>query len=272
MSWLRLYADAIDDPKLQMLAFEDRWHFIAILCCKKQGLLDGDDKEFAQRLVRVKLGLDQTAFEEMVKRLAAVKLIDRATLQPIAWDRRQYVSDQDPTHAERQRRYREKNKEPSRDATVTRHGNDQKQSTETDTEEASRLSAGVVASRNDAQQSPESSPETASTQGDDNVHSGVPRNPCPAERIVDLYHAKLPMARRVEQLTPTRRAALRARWHNELPTLDAFGNYFDDVAASRFLTGRVNGHGDRKPFVADFDWLLKPSNLVKVLEGKYHDG
>lgn len=38
--WLRLYTEAVDDEKLRLLAFEDRWHFIAILCCKGKGIID----------------------------------------------------------------------------------------------------------------------------------------------------------------------------------------------------------------------------------------
>ena len=271
MQWFRLYAEIVDDEKLRLLAFEDRWHFVAILACKAQGLFDATpDVLRLKRKLAVKLGLQSHDLDEALRRLVEGELIDADTLQPIHWDKRQFASD---TSAERTRLWRERKKKECDE--VERHGDvtvtDQIQ-IQIQNRKSFLPTAGVDASRIDAQRSPESSPETASTQGDDNVPSGVPRNPCPAERIVDLYHAKLPMARRVEQLTPTRRAALRARWHNELPTLDAFGNYFDDVAASRFLTGRVNGHGDRKPFVADFDWLLKPSNLVKVLEGKYHDG
>ena len=85
-------------------------------------------------------------------------------------------------------------------------------------------------------------------------------------------HAKLPMCRRVELLTDARKASIRGRWFDELPTVEAFGNYFDDVARSRFLTGRVDAREGRKPFVANIDWLMKPSNLAKVLEGNYHDG
>ena len=279
-TWFRMYTEAVDDEKLRLLAFEDRWHFVAILCCKRRGILDsGDSHDLLCRKLCVKLGLQPRELTEVGKRLSDVGLIDCETFQPLAWNDRQFESDVDSTNTDRQRRFRERHKtqviekysNPLRNVT----SNDDVTALETETEAEAKSflpSAGVDASRIDPQQSPDESPETAPTQDDSSAHRGVPRNPCPAERIVDLYHEKLPMCRRVEQLTPNRRASLRARWHNELPTLEAFGNYFDDVAASRFLTGRAGSHGDRKPFVADFDWLLKPSNLVKVLEGKYHDG
>ena len=96
--------------------------------------------------------------------------------------------------------------------------------------------------------------------------------PCPIAAIVDLYHAKLPKLPRVEKITPGREGYVRQRWHEDLPTLDHWANYFDDVAQSDFLMGRSRALGDRPPFRADFEWLCRPSNFAKVAEGKYHHG
>lgn len=111
MPWFRLYNEAVDDEKLRLLAFEDRWHFIALLCCKSQGILPPDGEpaaELVRRKVAVKLGLDMRAFEEAMRRMAEVGLIDQDTLQPLAWAKRQARSDGDPTAAERKRRQRER--------------------------------------------------------------------------------------------------------------------------------------------------------------------
>jgi hypothetical protein len=35
------------------------------------------------------------------------------------------------------------------------------------------------------------------------------------------------------------------------------------------LTGKVNSK-DGRAFVADLEWILKPSNFAKIVEGKYH--
>lgn len=109
--WFRLYTEMVDDEKLRLLAFEDRWHFIAILCCKGKGILDEANPTLVRRKIAVKLGLDLQALDEVARRLAEVELIDAKTLQPLAWDRRQFTSDQDPTRNERKRRYREKQKD-----------------------------------------------------------------------------------------------------------------------------------------------------------------
>ena len=108
--WFRLYSEAVDDEKLRLLAFEDRWHFIALLCCKNNGILDEMQTTLMRRKVAVKLGLDLRELGEVARRLAEVGLIDQETLQPLSWDRRQFKSDKDNTSAERQKRYRESRK------------------------------------------------------------------------------------------------------------------------------------------------------------------
>jgi hypothetical protein len=50
--------------------------------------------------------------------------------------------------------------------------------------------------------------------------------------------------------------------------LDGWGQVIERAERSRFLTGQ--GGGDR-PFALSLDWLLKPANLLKVLEGNYDD-
>lgn len=43
LPWFRTYIRMVDDDKLKLLAFEDRWHFVALLCLKGEGLLDKGD-------------------------------------------------------------------------------------------------------------------------------------------------------------------------------------------------------------------------------------
>jgi hypothetical protein len=104
MPWFRMYAEAVDDEKLRLLACEDRWHFVALLCCKTKGILD-EDSALLKRKVAVKLGLSTGELEEVARRLADVDLIDRETLQPLAWEHRQFQSD---SSTERVKNYREK--------------------------------------------------------------------------------------------------------------------------------------------------------------------
>ena len=107
--WFRLYSDTVDDDKLRLLAFEDRWHFIALLCCKAKGIIDSADSLLYRR-ISVRLGLSSRELEEVARRLAEVGLINAETLQPVAWDQRQFYSDTDPTAADRKRTQREREK------------------------------------------------------------------------------------------------------------------------------------------------------------------
>lgn len=101
--WFRMYSEAVDDEKLRLLAFEDRWHFVAILCLKAQGTIDSDAPHLERRIA-LKLGLQLPQLDEVKRRLIEVCLINE-NWQPLAWDARQYESD---VSTERVRRHREK--------------------------------------------------------------------------------------------------------------------------------------------------------------------
>ncbi len=123
-TWFRAYSEMVDDAKLRLLAFEDRWHYVAILCCKAQGLIDQTKPELLDRVVGLKLGLDSRTLDEVRRRLVEVELIDKGW-QPLGWDRRQFVSD---TSAERTRKWRERKTSP------TPPPKESKTDTDTDTE------------------------------------------------------------------------------------------------------------------------------------------
>jgi hypothetical protein len=127
MPWFRMYSEAVDDEKLRLLAFEDRWHFIAILCCKAKGILDVPEP-LLLRKIAVKLGVDMRTLEEVIRRLSEVGLIDKNTLQPLAWNERQFVSD---SSTERVKAYRERVK---RSRNVSETAQDTEADTDTDKE------------------------------------------------------------------------------------------------------------------------------------------
>ena len=90
LPWFRLYSESIDDEKLKLLAPSDRWYFVALLCCKCQGILDnGDQDELRRRKIAVKLDLSMPELEELKRRLVEVELID-SDFQPLKWVTRQF--------------------------------------------------------------------------------------------------------------------------------------------------------------------------------------
>lgn len=106
--------------------------------------------------------------------------------------------------------------------------------------------------------------------------------PCQYDKVVELYHANCKGLRRVMALTDARKRTINARWRefckeDDLKTtaeaLESFEWYFQEVSKSRFLMGySTPGPGRDRPFKADFDWLMCPTNFLKVCEGKYSNG
>lgn len=79
--------------------------------------------------------------------------------------------------------------------------------------------------------------------------------------IVDLFNTVCVSLPKVKQLTDNRRKQIR----NAYQQLNGdFKDFFESVEQSDFLTGRSgNWNG------CSFDWILKPSNLIKIIEGNY---
>lgn len=101
---------------------------------------------------------------------------------------------------------------------------------------------------------------------------------CPAAEVVSLYHELCPTLNRVEVLSDFRRGLVRSRWR-EVCAAEKYGHdeaiswwraYFVGVSRSPFLTGRARAKPGDSPFQADFEWLVRPQNFVKVVEGRYH--
>ena len=79
--------------------------------------------------------------------------------------------------------------------------------------------------------------------------------------VMDEFNTICQSLPKVKAINPMRRGRID-RATAQLGTL-TFVDLFKRVEASDFLTGRV------KPWRADFDWILKPENLTKILEGCY---
>ena len=104
---------------------------------------------------------------------------------------------------------------------------------------------------------------------------------CEHKAVIDLYHQTLPTLRKVEVWNETRKGYLRQRWRevaDELAqtkpiqapdVLEWWDKFFNHVGKSKFLMGKINGR-DGRQFTADLEWILKPSNFAKIVEGKYH--
>lgn len=122
-------------------------------------------------------------------------------------------------------------------------------------------------------------PPTLQSRGEESLAEASSASPaapcqCPHQKLVDLYHEKCPTLPRVKVISERRQQYARQRWREILDgrepekAIEWFGRFFERVNESRFLTGQIE-NGERRPFLADFEWILKPNNFIKIYEGKY---
>jgi uncharacterized protein YdaU (DUF1376 family) len=115
--------------------------------------------------------------------------------------------------------------------------------------------------------------------GEPEAKDGLPV--CQHQAVMNLYHQHLPTLRRVEVWNAARQGYLRQRWREvaidigksrpatDEAMLEWWAGFFRHINKSKFLTGKVNSK-DGRAFVADLEWIIKPSNFAKIIEGKYH--
>ena len=112
--WLRLYTGILDDPKVQRLPADQFKGWVNLLCLAKEndGLLPSiGDTAF-------RLRISEAEAQSLVEELATRGLLDLTDegVTPHNWEGRQFISDEDPTAALRQRRARAK-RDVTRDVT-----------------------------------------------------------------------------------------------------------------------------------------------------------
>lgn len=117
--------------------------------------------------------------------------------------------------------------------------------------------------------------ETETVSGDVSAEKIVSietkRKPVPPyQEIVSVYHETLPTLAQVYKLTETRKVHIKSLWTDELDDIESWRNYFKHIGRSDFLMGRSKPGADGRVFLADFDFIIKPANFVKIAEEKYH--
>lgn len=88
---------------------------------------------------------------------------------------------------------------------------------------------------------------------------------CNYSLIQDLYNRLCPSLQRCTVLSDARKKAIKARMSSGR-TIEDFEHLFRKAESSSFLKG-ANNHN----WKATFDWLIKDSNMAKVLDGNYDD-
>lgn len=83
----------------------------------------------------------------------------------------------------------------------------------------------------------------------------------PFEEIIQIFNSVCVDLPRVEKLTELRKKNIESRVKEN--SLEVLGDVFRQVSESDFLCGK------KTDFKASFDWIMKPANFVKILEGNY---
>lgn len=112
-------------------------------------------------------------------------------------------------------------------------------------------------------------PEQIQNRTDTDINTSVSNDVanCPHEEILKLYAEHLPMLTQVKIWTDARMKLLKARWREdtERQNIEWWQRLFYYVAQSDFLTGKASN------WQADIEWILKPANFTKIIEGKYEN-
>lgn len=110
----------------------------------------------------------------------------------------------------------------------------------------------------------ENVPDT-DTGTDNDIPAAGASEPCPYSKIIEMYHEICKSYPQIRSLSETRKKAVKARWA-EFKSLDTFKEVFTKSEASSFMKGKNN-----RNWRADFDFMMKPSKIGCILEGKYDD-
>jgi hypothetical protein len=106
VKWFKLYTELAQHPRLRILSFEDRWHYISLMCAKADGTLDQDNEKLRDQMLSVHLGLTPVEMAAVKDRLMDVELI-ADDWDIINWEDKQ---SSDATGAARKRRQRAREK------------------------------------------------------------------------------------------------------------------------------------------------------------------
>jgi hypothetical protein len=299
--WFRMYNDFLEDPKLISLAFEDQRHFIGILALKSSGTIDHDcAPKLLDRIVAQKLWIDYAIIGDVKKRLVDAGLISE-NWQPLAWEKRQFLSD---TSKNRVRKFREKQKLIERNVscnvtgnvTVTTDGrycNAIDTDTDTDTKKRDSQNAADAA----ASSSDEAVPKTEQYQKRNSTNlvtlnlperteeirtadAAKSQNNCPVTELVAMYREIFPDKRQPLVMNEKRRKIITQGWKKASDAVSVKTGkrpYTDTESGLEFWRNamtyaRANAHFCmKKQSNFSIDWLFSSNNIFKIVEDNYSE-
>lgn len=112
--------------------------------------------------------------------------------------------------------------------------------------------------------SPVTVTQSHATEEDIEKEEEIERDKIDYKGIVATFNSVCVSFPSVRALSDARKKAIKARLNNY--SVEDFGTLFEKAEASSFLKGKNSSN-----WSATFDWLIKDSNMAKVLDGNYDD-
>lgn len=99
---------------------------------------------------------------------------------------------------------------------------------------------------------------------DRDIDKDIGRDSINYQQIADMYNDTCVSFPRLTKLSDSRKKAIKARLKHY--SIEDFRKLFTMAEESSFLKGQNN-----RDWIANFDWLIKDSNMAKVFDGNYED-
>lgn len=277
MDWLRWYHGTINDPKWAMIARKTGVNIcvvISIWAALLEYASQAEDRgcvaEFDPEEIDAAFGLNDGTCATVLAAMEAKEIITGGRIAK--WSKRQF----DEQNAERLRRFRERQKEKAegtpKETAPTPPRNDNETVAKCPRNGSEMVAKCAEMPDTDTDTDTDIKKMIMSLTGHVSVSDKKPPVSCPVEQIVEAYADILPGLLPVQRITDARRKAIQARWREDKDrqTVGWWRGYFERVRESDFLMGKcAPSQGRATSWQADFDWLIKPTNLQKVIEGKY---
>lgn len=269
IQWIRITTDMFDNRKikhLRKLPEGNNIVLIWVMLLTMAGRCNAGGMIFLTENIPYtpKMLADELGFEENTIRLALqvfeelhMVTTDREYLSVPGWEEYQNVEGLDRIREQTRVRvanHRERKRlsdcNVTGNVTVT-HCN----ATEEDKEEDKEIDNSSSSLRSEELVAPGAA---ATTQQKENEH-------IPYAKVQKLYNDLCPKMTKCTVMSEARKKAIKARFASGYE-LEDFERLFTLAAQSTFLNG-----GNKRNFMANFDWLIRDANMAKVLDGNYAD-
>lgn len=89
-------------------------------------------------------------------------------------------------------------------------------------------------------------------------------NPIPYGEVMNAFNKICISLPSIKEITKARESAINGRWKQLNSSIDGCITFFNAVEKSNWLSGR-----NEKGWKASFDWIFKPTNFTKIIEGNF---